>query len=115
MKIIILFVVIILVILIYYISKSTTPVDVQLRVPTKTPPSLTEVQVFLGDTPKKVIMRTKKDLEDEIEKAVDRILPVNSVRDEINDVEARLMDRQKQNLEEIRSKAEQEARAKEAE
>jgi hypothetical protein len=80
-------------------------------------PPVREVQVFLDDTtPRVVQVRTKKDLEDEIERAVDRLTaPVDYNQQQVIETEQRVIDAQKQKVEQLRLEAEQEAVAREAE
>uniref|UniRef100_A0AAU7YNJ6 Uncharacterized protein n=1 Tax=Micromonas commoda virus TaxID=3057169 RepID=A0AAU7YNJ6_9PHYC len=117
--ILILTVALVVILLIYYLSK---PRDVlrqkpQLQPKPRSLPPVREVQVFLDDiTPQVIQVRTKKDLEDEIERAVDRLTaPVDYNQQQLIDTEQRIIDAQKQKVEQLRLEAEREAMAREAE
>ena len=116
--IIILTVALVVILLIYYLSK---PRDIRqkphLQPKPQSLPPVREVQVFLDDTtPQTVQVRTKKDLEDEIERAVDRLTaPVDYNQQQMIETEQRIIDAQKQKVEQLRLEAEQEAMAREAE
>ena len=116
--ILILTVALVVILLIYYLSK---PRDIPQK-PRSQPkprslPPVREVQVFLDDTtPHTVQVRTKKDLEDEIERAVDRVTaPIDYNQQQLIETEQRIIEAQKQKVEQLRLEAEREAVAREAE
>jgi copper chaperone CopZ len=114
----ILVVLLVVIFLLYYLSKSE---DISQQTPSQpnlpSLPPIREVEVFLDDTIAKTIqVRTKKDLEDEIEKAVDRVIAsVDHNQQQIIDTEQLIIDTQKEKVEQLRLEAEREAEAKEAE
>ena len=117
--ILILTVALVVILLIYYLSK---PRDILRQKPQLQPkpqslPPVREVQVFLDDiTPQVIQVRTKKDLEDEIERAVDRVAaPIDYNQQQLIETEQRIIEAQKQKVEQIRLEAEREAVAREAE
>ena len=116
--ILILTVALVVILLIYYLSK---PRDILRQKPQLQPkpqslPPVREVQVFLDDTPQVIQVRTKKDLEDEIERAVDRVTAsIDYNQQQLIDTEQRIIDAQKQKVEQLRLEAEREAMAREAE
>lgn len=117
--ILILTVALVVILLIYYLSK---PRDIprqktQLQPKPQSLPPVREVQVFLDDdTPQVIQVRTKKDLEDEIERAVDRVTaPIDYNQQMMIETEQRVIDTQKQKVEQLQLEAEQEAAAREAE
>ena len=113
---IILVILVLLITMVYYLSRSVNIYQkVQLQPPSL--PPIREVQVLLGDNiPKMIQVRTKKDLEDEIERVVDRATTtVDYNRQEIIEAEKRIIDAQKQKVEQLRLEAEEEAVAREAE
>ena len=113
---IILVILVLLITMVYYLSRS---VNIYQKVQPQPPslPPIREVQVLLGDNiPKMIQVRTKKDLEDEIERVVDRATTtVDYNRQEIIEAEKRIIDAQKQKVEQLRLEAEEEAMAREAE
>ena len=113
---IILVILVLLITMVYYLSRS---VNIYQKVQSQPPslPPIREVQVLLGDNiPKMIQVRTKKDLEDEIERVVDRATAtVDYNRQEIIEAEKRIIDAQKQKVEQLRLEAEEEAMAREAE
>ena len=116
--ILILTVVLVVILLIYYLFKSRDiPQKPQSQPKPRSLPPVREVQVFLDDTtPQTVQVRTKKDLEDEIERAVDRLTaPVDYNQQQMIETEQRVIDTQKQKVEQLQLEAEQEAAAREAE
>ena len=110
--ILILTVALVVILLIYYLSK---PRDILRQKPQLQPkpqslPPVREVQVFLDDTPQVIQVRTKKDLEDEIERAVDRVTAsIDYNQQQLIDTEQRIIDAQKQKVEQLRLEAEREA------
>ena len=117
--VLILTVALVVILLIYYLSKprDILPQKPQLQPKLRGLPPVREVQVFLDDiTPQVVQVRTKKDLEDEIERAVDRLTaPVDYNQQQVIETEQRVIDAQKQKVEQLQLEAEQEAAAREAE
>ena len=113
---IILVILVLLITMVYYLPRS---VNIYQKVQPQPPslPPIREVQVLLGDNiPKMIQVRTKKDLEDEIERVVDRATAtVDYNRQEIIEAEKRIIDAQKQKVEQLRLEAEEEAMAREAE
>ena len=102
--ILILTVVLVVILLIYYLFKSRDiPQKPQSQPKPRSLPPVREVQVFLDDTtPQTVQVRTKKDLEDEIERAVDRLTaPVDYNQQQMIETEQRVIDTQKQKVEQL--------------
>ena len=117
--VLILTVALVVILLIYYLSK---PEDIlrqkpQLQPKPRSLPPVREVQVFLDDiTPQVIQVRTKKDLEDEIERVVDRVTaPIDYNQQQLIETEQRIIEAQKQKVEQLRLEAEREAVAREAE
>ena len=116
--VLILTVILVVILLIYYLSKPRDiPQKPQPQPKLRGLPPVREVQVFLDDTtPQMVQVRTRKDLEDEIERAVDRLTaPVDYNQQQVIETEQRVIDAQKQKVEQLQLEAEQEAAAREAE
>ena len=117
--ILILTVALVVILLIYYLSN---PRDILRQKPQLQPkpqslPPVQEVQVILDSgIPETIQVRTKKDLEDEIERAVDRITtPIDFNQRQMIETEQRVIDAQKQKVEQLQLEAEQEAATREAE